>query len=106
MHAPPERPATAVQRNEIEAVGRLQEACAGRSGMQMAVLPNDPLRAWLDDDEAVVVVVVDRDVSVRKPDRERRMVERAPARRGAVVPEDPAVPVHDHDVSWPAVVGE
>ncbi len=60
----------------------------------------------IDDDHAVAVVVVDRDVAVREPDRERGVIEGSPAESRAVAPEHAAVPVHDDRGSRSRVVRE
>jgi hypothetical protein len=41
----------------------------------MTVLPDDPIRRWVDDDDPVVVVVVEKDVATGKRHAERRVVQ-------------------------------
>ncbi len=54
----------------------------------MPVLPHDPVRVRIDDDDPVVPVVGDRDHPVRPADGERRPVECSRAGRGPVRPDD------------------
>ena len=85
------RAADDLRRQELDPV-RLREVAVRRRGdARVAVLPDDLLRARVDQDHAVVVVVVRGDHPVRQPDGERRLVEHV--RRRSSTP-------NDH-VTWP-----
>ena len=86
MHELPERLLVRAERDVVDPVGRVQEAGATAGPAQVPVVPDDPALLRVDDDDAVVVVVVDRDVPVREHDRERRVVQCAPAEARAVAP--------------------
>ena len=64
-----------VRRRQIDAVGIAEEAVARARHAGVAVLPDDPVRARVDHDHAIVLVVVGEDVPVGQRQRERRLVE-------------------------------
>src|SRR3954447_8015579 len=74
-------------RHELEAVGGVQVAMCGAGRTQVAVLPDDTLGTRVDDHDALVVVVVDRDHAVRQHRRQAGMVEPAPPGAWAVLPQ-------------------
>src|SRR5262245_39228509 len=106
MHELPERLLVRAERDVVHSVGGVEEAAAAAWAREVAVLPDAPSLLRVDDDNAVVVVVVDGDVPVRKHDRERRVVECAPARRRPVPPEGLAMSVEDDDGPRTRVVRE
>ncbi len=87
------------RRKQVDPV-RLVEIPGRASGdARVPVLPHDPLRARVDHDHAVVVVVVRGDQAVRPAHRERRLGEAVRPARGTERPGDRAATVHDHDPS-------
>src|ERR1700759_4603059 len=81
------------RRDEVDAVrpGEVPGRATRHAGV--AVLPDDPGRVRVDDDHAVVEVVVDEEVSVGERQRERGPLERRRARGRPVAPVQAAVTV-------------
>ena len=75
---------------EVEAVGLGEVAICARSDAEVSVLPDDPLRARVDHDDAMVPVVRHGDHPVRPAHRERRAVELPGAGGRRVCPDDTA----------------
>src|SRR5450759_4293111 len=76
--------------------------CLSR-GALVAVLPDDPVGPWVDDDEAVAGVVGGEDVAVGQRQRERGLVELGGPGR-TVAPQGLACAVEDDDLAGGAVV--
>src|SRR6476660_4076205 len=106
MDALPERLLVNTQRDVVHTVRRPEGRPAAARPGAMAVLPDDAPPSRVDDDHAVVVVVVDRNVPVREHDREGGVVERPPARRRAVAPEHATVMVEDYRGAGARVIRE
>src|SRR5690242_7172814 len=90
---------------QVEAVGGVEIASASSRTVRVAVLPDDPPRVWIDDDDAVPVVVVHADEAVRKTLGEAWVIERARAGGRVVGPEDPTGAIEFVDASRAGVVG-
>src|SRR6202008_4617846 len=60
----PERLLASAEWDVVHPVRDLQLVMAGPGPIEVAVLPDDPLLPRVDDDDAVVEVVVDRDVPI------------------------------------------
>ena len=88
---------------EVDAVGLRQVPRSRRGDPSVAVLPDDPLRARIDQDHPVVVVVVGGDQPVGQADGERRLVQEVRPRVGAERPGDPA---GGRQLDDPAGIGE
>src|SRR6266568_7789602 len=84
-------------RQEVKAVRLVQVAGARARDAQVAVLPHDAVAARIDDDHALVPVVVRGDQPVGEPDRERRLVQLVLSARGAEAPEQTALAGDDGD---------
>src|SRR6476661_8616654 len=106
MYELPERLLVDSERDVVHPVGNPEKRPAAPRPGAMAVLPDDAPPSRVDDDHAVVVIVVDRDVPVREHDREGGVVERPPARRRAVAPEHATVMVEDYCGAGARVIRE
>src|ERR1017187_9830808 len=69
-----------VRRREIDSIGVAEKPFARSRYVGVAVLPDDPVRARIDHDHAVVLVVVGEDVAVWERLRQRRLVQRRRSR--------------------------
>src|SRR6476661_8852084 len=102
----PERLLVNSERDVVHPVGSPERRAAAARPGAVPVLPDDAPPSRVDDDHAVVVVVVDRNVPVRKHDREGGVVERPPARCRAVAPENATVMVDDYCGAGARVIRE
>src|SRR6476661_1019825 len=106
MYELPERLLVDSERDVVHPIGNPERRASAARLAAVAVLPDDAPAPRIDDDHAVVVVVVDRDVPVREHDREGGVVERPPARRRAVAPEHATLVVENHYGAGARVVRE
>src|SRR2546421_2991077 len=66
---------------EVDAVGSVEEPEPPPRFAGAPVLPDDPVAARVDDDHAVISIVVGKDVTVRERQGERWLRKRVAARR-------------------------
>src|ERR1700716_4323843 len=71
-----------VRRRDVDAVGSVEEPGSAPRFAGAPVLPDDATAAGVDDDHAVISIVVDEDVAVRERQREGRLRQRGPAGGG------------------------
>src|SRR5664279_2095168 len=95
-----------VRGEQVVAVGCVEQSCRAAGSVRRPVLPDDGPLGGIKGDDAVAVVVVDRDEAVGEPFGETWVVEHARPRRGPVAPQDAALAVELVEAAGSGVVGD
>src|SRR5262249_6892678 len=94
------------ERQQVEAVRRVEEPSPPAGTVGVAELPDDPARPHVDHDDPFAEIVVDRDQALADPRREGRVVELAGPGTGTVPPDNAAALGHHDRLSRAGVIGQ
>src|SRR5260370_5488382 len=92
------------RRLEVDTVGDEQQTIRPSAEIVDAVLPDDLVRPWIDDDHPVAEVVVQCDQPVAEFDRERGVVKHSRAGPGRIAPDGLPLRRHDQDLPGAGLV--
>src|SRR5438132_8986996 len=94
------------RRLQVDAIGNEEQTVGAAAAIVDAVLPDDLVRLWIDDDHPVTKVVVERDVAITEGDCERWVVEHPRAEAGRITPDRLSLWGHDQDLSGSGVIDQ